>query len=232
MSTLPLPRVQPVAVPILNDQQTYPVRRVFCVGRNYADHAIEMGGTGREPPFFFLKPADALFPVPVGQTVDWPYPMATEDCHHEVELVVALACGGRQLSPEQAASCIWGYALGLDMTRRDRQAEMKKAGKPWEIGKAFDHGAPIGPLVPIGERGVLTEGAITLSVNGTVKQSGNLAQLIWPLAEMISELSKAWALEAGDLIFTGTPAGVGPVQRGDQVEASFEGLPSLSLRVV
>lgn len=228
---LPLPQVSPVTIPIHNDSQRFPVRRVYCVGRNYADHAIEMGDTGREPPFFFLKPSDALFPVPAGQAIDWPYPVATSDCHHEVELVVALACGGANLSPEQAQACIWGYALGLDMTRRDRQAEMKKAGKPWEIGKAFDHGAPIGPLVPVGDRGALSSGAISLSVNGSVKQEGNLSQLIWPLKEMISELSKAWTLHAGDLIFTGTPAGVGAIQRGDLIEAHAEGLPSLSIRV-
>jgi fumarylpyruvate hydrolase len=229
---LPLPKVDPVSIPIHNDSQRFAVRRVYCVGRNYADHAIEMGDTGREPPFFFLKPADALFPVPADIQTDWPYPMATEDCHHEVELVVALACGGKNLTPTQAAACIWGYALGLDMTRRDRQAEMKKAGKPWEIGKAFDHGAPIGPLVPVGERGLLTSGAISLSVNGVQRQAGNLSQLIWPLADMMSELSKAWTLEAGDLIFTGTPAGVGPVVRGDRVDAQFEGLPGLSIRVI
>ncbi|MEY3572469.1 MAG: hypothetical protein RJA77_384, partial [Pseudomonadota bacterium] len=215
-----------------NDSQRFSVRRVYCVGRNYADHAIEMGDTGREPPFFFLKPADALFPVPADLPTDWPYPMATEDCHHEVELVVALACGGKNLTPSQAAACIWGYALGLDMTRRDRQGEMKKAGKPWEIGKAFDHGAPIGPLVPAGERGLLTSGAISLSVNGVARQAGDLSQLIWPLAEMMSELSKAWTLEAGDLIYTGTPAGVGPVVRGDRVDAQFDGLPALSIRVI
>ncbi|MEY4013334.1 MAG: hypothetical protein RLZZ290_198 [Pseudomonadota bacterium] len=229
---LPLPKVDPVSIPIHNDSQRFAVRRVYCVGRNYADHAIEMGDTGREPPFFFLKPADALFPVPADIQTDWPYPMATEDCHHEVELVVALACGGKNLTPTQAAACIWGYALGLDMTRRDRQGEMKKAGKPWEIGKAFDHGAPIGPLVPVGERGLLTSGAISLSVNGVQRQAGNLSQLIWPLADMMSELSKAWTLEAGDLIFTGTPAGVGPVVRGDRVDAQFEGLPGLSIRVI
>ena len=229
---LPLPKVAPVTIPIHNDSQRFAVRRVYCVGRNYADHAIEMGDTGREPPFFFLKPADALFPVPADIQTDWPYPMATEDCHHEVELVVALACGGKNLTPTQAAACIWGYALGLDMTRRDRQGEMKKAGKPWEIGKAFDHGAPIGPLVPVGERGLLTSGAISLSVNGVQRQAGNLSQLIWPLADMMSELSKAWTLEAGDLIFTGTPAGVGPVVRGDRVDAQFEGLPGLSIRVI
>lgn len=229
---LPLPQVHPVSIPIHNDSQRFPVRRVYCVGRNYADHAIEMGDTGREPPFFFLKPSDALFPVPAGLTTDWPYPMATDDCHHEVELVVALACGGKNLTPSDAAACIWGYALGLDMTRRDRQAEMKKAGKPWEIGKAFDQGAPIGPLVPVGDRGLLTAGAISLSVNGASRQAGNLSQLIWPLAEMMAELSKAWSLEAGDLIYTGTPAGVGPVKRGDLVEAQFDGLPALSIRVV
>jgi fumarylpyruvate hydrolase len=229
---LPLPKVDPVSIPIHNDSQRFAVRRVYCVGRNYADHAIEMGDTGREPPFFFLKPADALFPVPADTQTDWPYPMATEDCHHEVELVVALACGGKNLTPTQAVACIWGYALGLDMTRRDRQGEMKKAGKPWEIGKAFDHGAPIGPLVPVGERGLLTSGAISLSVNGVQRQAGNLSQLIWPLADMMSELSKAWTLEAGDLIFTGTPAGVGPVVRGDRVDAQFEGLPGLSIRVI
>lgn len=227
-----LPEVPPVSIPILGSPQRFPVRRVYCVGRNYADHAIEMGGTGREPPFFFLKPADALFPVPADETPAWPYPPATADCHHEVELVVALGCGGSNLTPDQAPACVWGYALGLDMTRRDRQAEMKKAGKPWEIGKAFDHAAPVGPLVPMEGHGLLASGAIGLSVNGETRQRGDLSQLIWPLAEMIAALSQAWTLQAGDLIFTGTPAGVGPVQIGDRVEAWFEGLPRLSIRVV
>lgn len=227
----PLPMLMPVSLPIAQHSERFPVRRVFCVGRNYADHAIEMGATGREPPFFFMKPIDALFSVPADTETFWPYPMATHDLHHEVELVVALHRGGRELSLEAASEAIWGYAIGLDMTRRDRQAEMKAQGKSWEIGKAFDAAAPIGPLVPVAEGPALTEGQIELRVNGELRQSGNLASLIWSIPEVIAELSKAWEVKPGDLIYTGTPAGVGRVRSGDLLEASFPGLPGFKLRV-
>jgi fumarylpyruvate hydrolase len=229
-----LPVVKPVDLPLAapaDAAQRFAVARVFCVGRNYADHAVEMGASGREPPFFFMKPAQSLFLVDQ-PNAQWAYPMATEDCHHEVELVVAMATGGANLSVEQAQAAIWGYALGLDMTRRDRQAQMKKEGKSWEIGKAFDASAPITPLVPAESVPALMTQGISLKVNGEVRQQGQFDQMIWSVAETIAELSKAWTILPGDLIYTGTPAGVGPVVRGDLLEASVPGLPSLSLKVV
>ena len=206
-----------VTVPT-SDGRDFPVHRIYCVGRNYAEHAIEMGATGREPPFFFMKPADAVLPVADGQTGSMPYPSLTQSLHHEIELVVALGQGGRNVPVERAAELIWGYAIGLDMTRRDLQNEMKKQGRPWCIGKAFDASAPIGPLHPIARTGALTTGAITLAVNGVQRQKGDLAELIWNVAETIETLSRAWTLQPGDLIYTGTPAGVGAVVAGDVME--------------
>jgi fumarylpyruvate hydrolase len=228
-----LPVVKPVELPLAapaDATKRFAVSRVFCVGRNYADHAVEMGASGREPPFFFMKPAQSLFLVSGGQA-QWPYPMATEDCHHEVELVVAMASGGANLTVEQAQAAIWGYAVGLDMTRRDRQAQMKKEGKSWEIGKAFDASAPITPLVPLESVPDLLQQGIRLTVNGEVRQQGQFDQMIWSVAETIAELSKAWSILPGDLIYTGTPAGVGPVVRGDVLQASVPGLPTLDLKV-
>jgi fumarylpyruvate hydrolase len=228
------PAVVPlVSLPILHSTERFPVRRVYCVGRNYADHAKEMGDTGREPPFFFIKPPDTLFECPPDASVDWPYPSLTDDLHHEVELVVALHAGGSSLSSQAAREAIWGYGLGLDMTRRDRQAEMKKQAKPWEIGKSFDHASPIGPLVPADAfGGLVTQGAISLAVNGETRQSGDLSQMIWNIEEMICKISEGWTLAPGDIIFTGTPAGVGPVVRGDEIRAKAVGLPDLVLRLV
>jgi fumarylpyruvate hydrolase len=227
------PVVPLVSLPILHSTERFPVRRVYCVGRNYADHAKEMGDTGREPPFFFIKPPDTLFECPPDTSVDWPYPSLTDDLHHEVELVVALHAGGSSLSSQAAREAIWGYGLGLDMTRRDRQAEMKKQAKPWEIGKSFDHASPIGPLLPADAfGGLVTQGAISLSVNGETRQSGDLSQMIWNIEEMICKISEAWTLAPGDIIFTGTPAGVGPVGPGDEIRAKAVGLPDLVLRLV
>ena len=209
----------------------FPVRRIYCVGRNYAEHAQEMGFTGREPPFFFLKPGDAVLPVADGATGEMAYPPLTSNLHHEIELVVAIGVGGRDIPAADALRHIWGYAVGLDMTRRDLQNDMKKQGRPWCIGKAFDASAPIGPLHAIAQTGELTQGAITLSVNGTLRQQGDLRELIWNVAETIETLSKAWTLQPGDLIFTGTPAGVGAVVAGDLLEGSIEGLGTLRLRV-
>ncbi len=209
----------------------FPVHRIYCVGRNYAEHAQEMGFSGREPPFFFLKPADAVLPVPDGETGAMDYPPQTANLHHEVELVVAIGRGGRDIAVADAASHVWGYAIGLDMTRRDLQNEMKKQGRPWSIGKGFDQSAPIGPLQPIARTGALTRGAITLSVNGTPRQKGDLSELIWNVDETIAALSQAWLLQPGDLIFTGTPAGVGAVVRGDVMEAAIEGLGTLRVAV-
>jgi fumarylpyruvate hydrolase len=209
----------------------FPVHRIYCVGRNYAEHAQEMGFTGREPPFFFMKPADALVPVAEGETGVIDYPTLTANFHHEIELVVALGQGGRDIAAAKAADHIWGYATGLDMTRRDLQGEMKKQGRPWCIGKAFDQSAPIGPLVPKSRSGELLKGAITLAVNGQTRQKGDLTELIWSVNETIEQLSRAWLLQPGDLIFTGTPAGVGAVARGDVMEGAIAGLPSLRVAV-
>ena len=207
----------------------FPVHRIYCVGRNYAEHAQEMGFTGREPPFFFLKPADAVLPVADGNVGAMPYPPLTANLHHEIELVVAIGTGGRNIAAADAAKHIWGYAVGLDMTRRDLQNAMKKQGRPWCIGKAFDASAPIAPLHPISTTGELTSGAITLSVNGAQRQKGDLSDLIWSVAETIETLSKAWALQPGDLIFTGTPAGVGAVVAGDLIEGHIAGLGTLQV---
>ena len=210
----------PVTVPV-DGGGSFPVRRIYCVGRNYAEHAQEMGFTGREPPFFFMKPADALVPVLAGETGTMAYPSLTRDLHHEVELVVAIGVGG-----------IFGHAVGLDMTRRDLQGEMKKQGRPWEIGKSFEQSAPIGPIVPIGGTGALDAGAITLDVNDERRQSGDLKGLIWKVSETLDKLREAWSLKPGDLVFTGTPAGVGAVSRGDLMVARIAGLPDLRVQVI
>ncbi len=219
-----------VTVPVVGGGE-FPVHRIYCVGRNYAEHAQEMGFTGREPPFFFLKPADAVVAVPAGETGTIDYPTLTSNLHHEIELVVAIGQGGRGIRVADAAAHIYGYAVGLDMTRRDLQGEMKKQGRPWCIGKAFDQSAPIGPIVPKASSGELLRGAIRVSVNGTLRQKGDLSELIWNVAETIEHLSAAWALEAGDLIFTGTPAGVAAVVRGDVMEGHIDGLPPLRVAV-
>jgi fumarylpyruvate hydrolase len=213
------------------DGPQFPVHRIYCVGRNYAEHAQEMGHTGREPPFFFLKPADAVLPVAEGTIGEMAYPSLTTELHHEVELVVAIGRGGRDIAAGEAATHIWGYAVGLDMTRRDLQSEMKKQGRPWEIGKAFEQSAPIGPIHPIARTGRLTTGAITLHVNGALRQKGDLADLIWKVDETIEQLSRGWLLQPGDLIFTGTPAGVGAACRGDLMEGAIDGLGRLRVAV-
>jgi len=229
MSFVITPPTQP-SVPVVGGG-LFPVRRIYCVGRNYAEHAQEMGFTGREPPFFFLKPGDAVLPVADGEVGTMAYPPLTKNLHHEIELVVAIGVGGRDIAAADAVKHIWGYAVGLDMTRRDLQNDMKKQGRPWSIGKAFDESAPIGPIHPIARTGELTRGAISLSVNGQVRQKGDLSELIWTVAESIEVLSKAWTLQAGDLIFTGTPAGVSAVVPGDTMEGFVEGLGSLRVAV-
>lgn len=224
--------VQPVAaIPVAGSASQFPVRRVYCVGRNYAEHAKEMGYTGREDPFFFCKPADALVCVADGQTGVMPYPPKTSNLHYEIELVVALDKGGRDLSVEAAAHCVWGYAIGLDMTRRDLQSEAKKLGRPWEVGKGFDYSAPIGPLHPRSKVGTLAKGAISLAVNGVSKQSSDLSSMIWNIAESISYLSGLFELKAGDIIFTGTPEGVGPVVAGETMVGAIAGLGELHVAV-
>jgi fumarylpyruvate hydrolase len=220
----------PPTVPVKGGGR-FPVHRIYCVGRNYAEHAQEMGFTGREPPFFFMKPADAVVPVADGDTGRMAYPSLTESLHHEIELVVAIGIGGANIAAADAPKHVWGYAIGLDMTRRDLQNDMKKQGRPWCIGKAFDQAAPIGPIHPKSAFGELAKGAITLAVNGDVRQKGDLAQLIWSVNETIAHLSAAWTLQPGDLIFTGTPAGVGAVQRGDVMEGAIDGLGTLRVEV-
>jgi fumarylpyruvate hydrolase len=214
------------AVPVVGSEATFPVRRIYCVGRNYAAHAREMGhDPDREPPFFLMKPADAL--VLSGATV--PYPPATEDLQHEIELVVALKSGGADIAVEQALDCVYGYGVGLDMTRRDLQGQAKKMGRPWEMGKGFDNSAPITALQPAAQIGHPDHGAIWLKVNGEVKQHGDLNQQIWRVEEQIAYLSRLVRLEAGDMIFTGTPAGVGRVQRGDRLDGHVDGVGDLTV---
>ncbi len=215
------------ALPVRGTDALFPVRRIYCVGRNYAAHAVEMGhDPDKEAPFFFQKNPDSL--VLDGT---FPYPVASSDVHHEVELVVALHRGGKAIPVESALDHVYGYAVGIDMTRRDLQAEAKKAGRPWEVAKAFEHSAPCGPLVQAAEIGHPDAGAITLSVNGELCQSGDLNQLIWKVPEVIAHLSALFTLAPGDLIFTGTPAGVGPVQRGDLLEAKVSGVGELRTAV-
>ena len=220
-----------VSLPVQGDPNQFPVRRVYCVGRNYAEHAKEMGFTGREPPFFFLKPADALLVIAQGATGQMPYPSLTQNLHHEIELVVAIGKGGRNISAAQALSHVFGYAVGLDMTRRDLQNDMKKQGRPWCIGKAFDHSAPIGPLVRAAQAPDIDKARICLQVNGTTQQDSQTSQLIWNIAETIEHLSMAWTLMPGDLIFTGTPEGVGPVKVGDEMVGQITGLPDLCVTI-
>ncbi|MEN9781185.1 MAG: hypothetical protein RL014_2333 [Pseudomonadota bacterium] len=227
---LVLPAPAPTVVPVAGGGG-FPVHRVYCVGRNYVEHAQEMGHTGREPPFFFLKPADTVVPVAEGQTGEIDYPTLTANLHHEIELVVAIGVGGAGIRAADALGHIYGYAIGLDMTRRDLQNDMKKQGRPWCIGKAFEQSAPIGPIHPIARTGELTRGPITLSVDGVVKQKGDLADLIWNVAETIEHLSAAWVLQPGDLIYTGTPAGVGAVTRGQTMEGAVAGLGTLTVHV-
>ena len=225
------PPAAPVTVPVTGGGN-FPVRRIYCVGRNYADHAVEMGYTGREPPFFFMKPADAIVAVAEGETGTIAYPPLTKNFHHEIELVVAIGTGGANISAADAPKHIWGYAVGLDMTRRDLQNDMKKQGRPWCIGKAFDHSAPIGPITPAGQAGDIGHAEIALQVNGQDRQRSNVGKLIWNLAETIEHLSAAWELQPGDLIYTGTPEGVAAVVAGDLMVGSVAGLTALRVQVV
>ncbi len=203
----------------------FPLRRVYCVGRNYSEHAREMGhDPDREPPFFFSKPADAV--VPASGSV--PYPGLTEDLHYEVELVVAIAKGGKDIAVADALSHVWGYTVGVDLTRRDLQAQAKKMGRPWDFAKGFDASAPASPLLPVGQTGHPASGKIWLDVNGEKRQRGDLSDQIWQVADVISYLSQAVELQPGDLIYTGTPAGVGAVQRGDVITGGIEGLSDFS----
>jgi fumarylpyruvate hydrolase len=217
---------QPV-VPVA-DGGFFPVRRIFCIGRNYADHAREMGhDPDREPPFFFTKPSDAL----VIAGADTPYPPRTSDVHHEIELVAALSSGGQNIAAADALAHVWGYAAGIDLTRRDLQAEAKKLGRPWDMAKGFDASAPIGELAPVSRIGHPAKGRIALAVNGELRQQGDIADTIWPLADAIAYISTFVALAPGDLIFTGTPAGVAAVDRGDRLEGTIEGVGTVSTTI-
>ena len=225
--------VEQVYIPIAGSSQEFPVRRIYCIGRNYAAHAREMGSDPtREPPFFFQKPTDAIQFIAPNKIVDHPYPTLTKNYHYEVELVAALNKGGKNIPVEKALDHIFGYALGLDMTRRDLQRFMGDQKKPWEIGKSFDHSAPIGPIFPLANIGHFTKGNIELSVNGTVKQKADLSQMIWSVAEQISKLSEANELYPGDIIYSGTPENVGPVVKGDVIRCSIDRLPDLVIKVV
>lgn len=226
-SVIPVPTVS--LIPVVGSAAVFPVRRIYCVGRNYADHAREMGmDPDREPPFFFGKPQDVV--VPGGGPVH--YPPATANLHHEVELVVALARGGRDIPVSRALECVFGYAVGIDLTRRDLQAKAKDKGQPWDTAKGFDESAPISAITPAAELGHPGQGAIWLKVNGVEKQRGDLAEMIWSVPEVIAHISGFVTLAPGDLIYTGTPAGVGPLVRGDQVHCGIQGLGELAITLV
>ncbi len=217
-----------VCLPIRGSNQSFPVRRIYCIGRNYADHAIEMGhDPNKAPPFFFQKNAQN-----VNTSGTFPYPPQTCDVHHEIELVVALKSGGADISLDNALEHVYGYGLGLDMTRRDLQVEAKKLGRPWEVGKSFEKSAPMSKLVPVSETRHLDQGQISLRVNDEIKQDGDLNQMIWKVPEMIAYLSRFYDISGGDLIMSGTPAGVGSVQRGDKMDCGFENLGTMTVEVI
>ena len=220
-----------VSVPVVGSEKRFPVHRIYCVGRNYEEHAKEMGFTGREPPFFFMKPADALVVVEADSTGTLPYPSLTKNFHHEIELVVAIGTGGKNIKAADAHQHIYGYAVGLDMTRRDLQGEMKKQGRPWDIGKGFDHSAPIGPITPVAQAGDVENAEISLQVNGQDRQRSQVSKLIWNIAETMEHLSAAWELQPGDLIYSGTPEGVAAVVAGDTLVGQVAGLSTLTIQV-
>jgi len=217
-----------VAIPVAGTDAVFPVRRVYCIGRNYAAHTVEMGGDpDREPPFFFQKNPDNL-----DSSGEFPYPPHSSDVHHEVEMLVALGKGGVNIPLEKALDHVCGYGVSIDMTRRDLQGEAKKMGRPWEIGKAFERSGPVGTLYPVSQIGHPDHGRIELKINGQVRQEGDMNQMIWKVPEMISHLSRYFELAAGDVIMSGTPAGVGPVSKGDIMDASIDGMGSISVKVV
>jgi fumarylpyruvate hydrolase len=224
--------IEPVvlpSLPVAGDTRRFAVNRIYCVGRNYADHAREMGhDPDREPPFFFMKPASAI----VTDGADMQYPSLSNDVHHEIEMVVAIGKGGANIAADKALEHVYGYGVGLDMTRRDLQGEAKKMGRPWDTGKAFDQSAPCSALVPVAQCGHPSKGSIRLMVNGEVRQEGDLNQLIWNVPDTIAYLSTLFTLQPGDLIFSGTPAGVAPIKKGDVLEGEVVGLPLLKTRIV
>ena len=221
-----------VSVPVVGHTARFPVNRVYCVGRNYVEHAKEMGFTGREPPFFFVKPADTCVVVEPGKTAQVRYPSLTKDFQHEMELVVAIGTGGQQIAAADAHQHIYGYACGLDMTRRDLQGEMKKLARPWCIGKTFDDAAPIGAITPAAQAGDVANAELTLTVNGQVRQHSSVSKLIWNIGEIIEHLSAAWTLYPGDLIYTGTPDGVAAVVKGDVLVGRVGTLTPIELHIV
>lgn len=224
-----IPMPAPPSLPVAGQPGRFPVRRIFCIGRNYADHAKEMGASvDKTNPMFFTKPADAV----VTDGADVPYPTATNDLHHEVEMVVALGAGGSNLTPQQARALVWGYGVGLDLTRRDLQAQAKAKGAPWDVAKAFDHSAPVSALVPASEASPSATTQITLEINGQVRQHATLGDMVLDVGEILAALSTLFELKAGDLVFTGTPAGVSALQRGDQFKATLEGIVSFEGKVV
>ncbi|CAM2189072.1 Fumarylpyruvate hydrolase [Paraburkholderia sacchari] len=227
------PPEAPITVPVVGSNDSIAVRRVYCVGRNYAAHAREMGfDPDREPPFFFCKPDNAVVPVSYDQTLELAYPAETENYHYEAELVAVIGKSGSNVPLEQALDHVWGYAVGLDMTRRDLQMKMREMGRPWEIGKAFDESAPIGPIHPASQVGHFEQAGLWLTVNGETKQKSDVTHLIWSVAETVSYLSRFFKLEPGDLIYTGTPEGVGPVKRGDTMKVGVERLGELTVKIV
>lgn len=228
MTDLIIPAPKQTTIPIIDTNKQFPVRRVYCIGRNYADHVVEMGvDPSKEEPLFFQKNSDN-----VDTSGTFPYPSETKDVHYEVELVVALQSGGSNITIEDLHKHIYGFAIGLDMTRRDLQSQAKKGGKPWEIGKAFEHSAPMGVITPFQKIGMMETGNISLEVNGVIKQQGDLNMMIWKIPRMISHLSRFYHLRAGDLIMTGTPAGVGSVTKGDLLVAKIQGLTTLEVKVI
>lgn len=220
------------SIPVAGSNESFPVHRIYCVGRNYAEHAKEMGASGREAPFFFMKPADAILPVAHETVGEMPYPDMTNDLHHEIELVVAIGKVGKNIAAADVSSYIWGYAVGLDMTRRDLQSEAKKLGRPWCTSKGFDFSAPISTIHRVAETGAIARGNIHLDVNGKQRQDSDISKMIWNVAETIEHLSKYFELQPGDLIFTGTPEGVAAVQKGDLLEGRIEGVDELRVRIV
>jgi len=220
-----------VSLPVVGQAARFPVHRIYCVGRNYEEHAKEMGFTGREPPFFFMKPADAVVVVDAETTGTMAYPTLTKNLHHEIELVAAIGTGGKNIKAADAMKHIFGYAVGLDMTRRDLQGDMKKQGRPWDIGKSFEQSAPIGPIVPVAQAGNAEQAEISLQVNGEDRQRSTVSRLIWNVAETIEHLSAAWELQPGDLIYSGTPEGVAAVVSGDTLVGKVAGLPTLTVKI-
>ncbi|MDO4636321.1 MAG: fumarylacetoacetate hydrolase family protein [Lautropia sp.] len=220
------------SIPIHGVDARFPVHRVFCVGQNYSLHAQEMGASGREDPFFFMKPASSVVPVTAGTVSTVPYPGDTQSLHHEVELVVAIGQRGANIGPEQAMDFVYGYAVGIDLTRRDLQSVLKSQGRPWEIAKGFEASAPVGSISPKTRTGQLAQGNICLAVDGIMRQTGNLDQMIWSVEGIIHHLSRHWTLTPGDLVFTGTPAGVGAVARGNHLLATIDGLDALQIQLV